>query len=268
MNLQKSFTISFATLLAYITVGSFCLYFNQSDYLVSLIYVMISFLPVFLGFRLVKNFGIKTKKGKLFFFLMLGSISWFLGEAIWFFYDYHLGIDPFPSVADFFFISGYLFFFRAMVCEIRGEKISLSKLPKNLKLNLVLFILFLSIATVLLFTKTATTVGIPIIEKLFHGIYATGDIILVLSSALILLIVREYQGGSYSKAWTLILFGFLSHFFADILFEMMESIYVGFIGLMIDSVWTLGYIFMAVGFYSFIFSISRLEKLMPEMLRK
>jgi hypothetical protein len=59
----------------------------------------------------VKNLGYKINSNKTFISLAAGLILWFTAEIIWTYYQLWLGIkNPFPSIADTFWLIGYGFF--------------------------------------------------------------------------------------------------------------------------------------------------------------
>lgn len=265
MSLKKIFTLSSIIFLGYVLMGFLCYRFNDSSYFVSLAYVIISFLPVLLGALVVKKFGITSKKGQPLALLVLGFLLWAIGEAIWFVFDYHLGIDPFPSIADYFFISAYLFLFACLIREVRTEKIRPRDLSMQMKLSMFVFLSALSMTVAIIFFY-ALQIGTPLLETIIHFFYGFGDITLIIISSLILIIIKEYQGGSYSKAWTLFLFGFLAHLFSDLLFEMLDSIYEGYVALFIDSFWVLGYILFFAGMLVFWSSLNKIFKLDKNLL--
>ncbi len=58
----------------------------------------------------VQRLGFKSREGKYYLYLVVGLAFWACAHSIWAYYELGLGIDtPYPSIADFFWLSGYIF---------------------------------------------------------------------------------------------------------------------------------------------------------------
>jgi hypothetical protein len=58
----------------------------------------------------VQRLGFKSREGKYYLYLVVGLALWACASSIWAYYELGLGINtPYPSIADFFWLSGYIF---------------------------------------------------------------------------------------------------------------------------------------------------------------
>lgn len=85
---------------------------------------LIAVIAVFTAFMTHKIEGVRRK---CWLFMSLGVMLWFLGDIVWTLMVY-LGIDPFPSVADVFYMLGYVGVGAAIVSKFSH---SLSRIEKD-----------------------------------------------------------------------------------------------------------------------------------------
>ena len=71
--------------------------------------------------------GTKGNHGKAWILFSLSMICWFIGEQVWLVYDLVYNEDPFPSLADFFYLIGYVFFFAFSLYYLRPVKNAITK---------------------------------------------------------------------------------------------------------------------------------------------
>ena len=68
------------------------------------------FSSVAMSLYTVLRLGFKSKGGKYYLSLVAGMALWACAHSIWAYFELELGIDtPYPSIADFFWLSGYPF---------------------------------------------------------------------------------------------------------------------------------------------------------------
>ena len=66
--------------------------------------------------------GLHQHVGKQWLFVGLGVVAYALGDITWTILDLHMGLDPYPSIADIFYTLEYVFFFTAIVLAIRSYR--------------------------------------------------------------------------------------------------------------------------------------------------
>ena len=188
------------------------------SYYSNLMTLMWSFLTFLTFLSVAVLFGLKTIPGKIWLFLSLGIMFWFLGDVIWAYYELILELpSPFPSIADYAYSIGYPLLFVGIIMQVRSINI---KLPK---LELFVIILVQSIITVLVFILLIFPIAQEEITEdftatqLFWSIfYPCGDLILLLGA---LLLISKYKGGDFSKVWLLLAIGLLIVVAADLVFS-------------------------------------------------
>src|SRR3989344_1721796 len=97
-----------------------------NELLESLIYLIPPTICAVAGLRAAKAYGLGTPHGQALALLTLGLACWLAGELAWTAFDYVLKIDPFPSVADVFYLLGYPFILIGLVKEISLAKLKLT----------------------------------------------------------------------------------------------------------------------------------------------
>lgn len=74
-----------------------------------ILFVIVSGGCAAVGGLMVRTWGLRGKFGYVYTGLFLGVVLWFLGEATWAIYEVLLKVPvPYPSVADVFYLAGYL----------------------------------------------------------------------------------------------------------------------------------------------------------------
>jgi len=175
--------------------------------------------------------------------LSSGIILWFLGELTWAIYVLFLSMEPFPSVADGFYLSGYIFLFLALSLILKLFKTSFS--PKisgtAMGVTMVLTIAVSSLLLIPIFTSgeglftTALAVSYPILDI---GVFA-----LAFSTLLI------FFEGALSKAWFFLTSGIILNIVADLLFSYTDLQGSYYEGSPFELLWLWGYVAFLLGFY-------------------
>jgi diguanylate cyclase len=171
---------------------------------------------------------------------LLGEISWGIQEAI-------LGIDfPFPSIADLFWVAGYLPLFVGLMLAWRRLGVRLRHVEK---IGLGIFAAALALAAaVFLLVPIGLGQSLSPLEKGLNIIYPLGDIVLLVPAAAMAVVL----GGSLlGRAWRLIGLGFVLIGAADLAFSYLSwhNLYRESInqpGNLVDLVWLAGYLAIAL----------------------
>jgi len=179
-----------------------------------------------------------TQKPKKWFFLALGMLFFFLGELTWMIYDVVLGLDPYPSIADAFWLIGFVPLIIGLVVAIRETKVSLwsSKTP----LLAVIAAAVAGIFVVYLLRPILAETEISLAEKVIDFAYPLLDLVLIVLTATILVF---YQKGLLGKPWMFVLSGFVLMAVGDGLFSYFTWIKVYNLPYydLIDLFWLAGY---------------------------
>jgi hypothetical protein len=155
-----------------------------------------------------------TKPGRIMLLIASGFASWTIAETVW--YGYQLvGVDPFPSVADAFYIAAYFPFVAAMALNLRAIPV------KFTRLGLILWVITSALAAILISWLIVIPVAIAgeDFSVIVSVVYPIEDwLVLVLVLATFVKLVS----GEVARPWALLLLGFVIQVFADLLFAYSE----------------------------------------------
>ena len=172
-----------------------------------------------------------------------GITLWFLGELTWAIYVQYLMMKPFPSVADVFYLSGYVFLFLALFLILKLFKLSFS--PKMSGITTAITIIFTVAVSYLLlipifassegFFNTALAISYPIFDI---GLFALAFSILLI-----------FLEGAIGKAWFFLTIGIILNVVADLIFSYAELQGFYYEGHPFELFWLWGYVAFLLGFY-------------------
>jgi hypothetical protein len=208
-----------------------------------LLFILVSGACSLLGFVVVRRWGFKGKFGVIRFGLFLAVFLWFLGESAWGVYEIVLHANvPYPSVADVFYLGGYipallglvqfLWFFRE---TFTPRKLALAALSG-------LAIAFVSGAILLypLMNESADT-----LTKLFDVGYPLLDAFLV---ALAVMVTITFERGRFANDWLWIALGMILNAVADMAFSYGTLAGWYYSGHPIELLYVWSYLCLGLGF--------------------
>lgn len=225
----------------------------STDWWQGLVYVLAPFTAVVAGLGAVRKFGLRAAQGKALFAIVLGICAWCTGEVLWTYYDLITQTDPYPSLADAFYLFAYLLFAVGLILEIRFLRSQVKGPNPGMQQFLFAVIAVLLIALAAYFgVFQAYKPSASALENLLAISYGMVDVVLVMFGLIIAVVASELRGGKMSKPWWWLLVGFLCIFIADIAFAMFTTQYeeqIGYFKPTLDSLWILGYLAMACGLH-------------------
>jgi len=168
---------------------------------------------------------------------------WFLGESTWAVYVVLLQTDPFPSLADIFYIGGYVFLGCALflILKLFSSVFSMKKLA-----FLAVVSVSLSVAVGYLLLTPILTLEADIYTMVFSAAYPILDIGLFVLTFSIFMIFIE---GAIGKAWFFLTLGVAFQIVADLLFTYAELQGFYYEGHLLELFWLWGYVAFLLGFY-------------------
>jgi len=179
-------------------------------------------LMVLSGILTIKLYKQKHFQASAFLFFTLATIFRFIAEQIWQIYDQVYNVDPFPSIADVFYIGTYPLFVAFLL-------ISLKPIRKSISKKSWLFAITLSV--IFLIPSILASIGDLEGESSFSATIALAYPIMSafqLAPAIVGIMFLAKRGANYS--WMLLLFGFLVISISDTFFlfvELDDSYYDG-----------------------------------------
>jgi hypothetical protein len=177
------------------------------------------------------------------FGFFLAILLWFLGECTWSVYAMILGVQvPYPSIADVFYLAGYIPAFASILGFMRIFQKLVTPLKKVV--SLLVGLLILGVTAVFLLTPLSASSS-PVFVKAFDLAYPVLDAVLM---ALVTTRLIAFIGTSLGRPWTWIFCGLLLYSFADIMFSWGTLMGWYYSGHPIELFWLYGYLALALGF--------------------
>ncbi|PIR74077.1 MAG: hypothetical protein COU35_04520 [Candidatus Magasanikbacteria bacterium CG10_big_fil_rev_8_21_14_0_10_47_10] len=246
--------------LSYVAVDPTGLYISTA-------YLVFPIIAVVAGFRLSRLYA-KSITGGMMTCLSVGILFWTLGEIFWYVFENLLHIDPFPSVADIFFLLAYIFFIYALLKEGAIVKKMFGQIRLAHIAVYIIIVSFFVIPISYYGVYQAYHQGATMLENGIAMAYGIGDLLLVVASSLVLLPLLQSGDGKFARFWITVTIGFAFFLLADILFGIFVEAYNGNVKLYryIDLLWLAGYFSFAYAFllhYDYVTSTrEKLKKLM------
>lgn len=268
---RRLFTL---VLLSFIFITAFSVYWLRTGwdniFLREGIYLLTSAIAVVAGIVALFTYGFKGPRTATIFLLTMGISYWCIGDTLFSYYQFILHTDPFPSLADAFYIAAYPFLLFGLINEVKSAKANWGRFNQP--------VAFLFTISAILLALVVSYFGIFLAydpkETLFANIiamsYGIGDLLLILINMLVLILVWEFRGGKLSRIWLTLFVSFVLTLVADILFAIFSIEYQTevFFKSLLDSLWMLSYLTFAYGLFDFSFSLTdayqRIKK--PEKL--
>jgi hypothetical protein len=220
----------------------------------SLVYVLAPVLSLIFCLLAIKANGYKNPHGRALVFFFAAILCWGIGEFLWSYYDFVLGIDPFPTIADLFYVIAYPFFFLGFIQEFGFRDLKFAKMDKVLLFFTALIFLFAFVGEFYFGVYLAYSGEASLYENIFSIAYGVGDLIIIGTALLLILVVWEFRHGKVFIPWALFFLALVMVLLADIYFSIYEDFYENKIFpyfQIADSLWILSYIFFASAFFSF-----------------
>jgi len=178
--------------------------------------------------------------GKTYLALAIGFIILFVGDSTYNYYWMVLDEDPYPSIADVFFIAFYFFTGYHLVKNIKYFKKDLGLLPK-------LGVPALAISMVVIF-------GVFTLETLEDDpmVWLTSEIYVIASAAILslaLLGLTVFRNSVLGIAWFMLVIGIFLYSFADVWYYYLEEIEQFSITHPVNTLWLLSNMFMVYSLY-------------------
>jgi len=190
------------------------------------------------------GFSLRSKFQAVWICFALGTGVWVLAEATWAVYYFILNVAvPYPSIADFFYIGGYLPMLAALIIYYRTFASSMSRRRLAVAVPVIVGSVSLSLGLVV---PTELSMNYPTTHVLTDLIYPVLDLTL-LSAAI--LSVAIFIGGRIRKYWIVLSGAIVLYVLGDefFLYQVANGSYYN--GSVDDLLFLLGYLAFALAFY-------------------
>jgi signal transduction histidine kinase len=204
------------------------------DYFANSAYVIIPGALVIVASRLsLKLWKIKHADAKPVLWFTIGIVSLFTGEQLWTIYKDFLGIEPFPSEADFFYLAFYPLFSAFFLHYLRSHKKFLSNKIILFGFAISASLLLPSIIATYDLNSEETNLGIIVALA-----YPLVDVV-ILGFAVINTMFLFQEGRSYF--WVMVTLGVFVWILANIMFLYAEINEIYYDGYSSDILWLAAY---------------------------
>ena len=227
-----------------------------SDYISLPLYTIIPGTLIILSiWALSRADKIEDISKKSLLFLSISFISWFTAELTWNLFRHVLGIDPYPSIVDFFYIAAPMFMFISLI-------LFLQPLENKIKKTHVIFSSLISILIlipILIITFEANS-EVVWFEIAIAMIYPIVDAALLVPAIIAILVSLQAKKNSF---WIMILIGIIVFIVGDDLFLILVIDDQYYDGNPVDILWLTSYVIWSFTVYNLIYK-SKKTKYIPE----
>lgn len=204
-------------------------------------YIIATAAFVILSTILVLRFKKTGDHGKAAFFLLGTSVSWFLAEATWTVYELVYDKNPFPSIADVFYITGYPLMFGFLMYYLKPVKKAITK-----KMMLSAIIISATMTIPSMYMAYSPEPDVTVFENVLATSYPILDSIIFIPAVIgIALFFR----GEVNFTWSLMCIGILCFAVGDIGFQYATFTNTYYTGHPADIVLMWSYILFSFGVY-------------------
>ena len=177
-------------------------------------YLPVTGMMVALSSMLVLRFRISGSHGKAWLFFLGTTISWFIAETLWTVYELVYDVNPFPSLADLFFLIGYPLIFCFLMYYLKPVRKAASR-------NIVIGSILVSISILIPSMYMAYNLDpkVSLYENILATSYPVADSIILVPA---LVGVFLFFKGEVNFTWTLICLGIILQSVGDIGFQFAQ----------------------------------------------
>ena len=207
-------------------------------------YIITTLTFVILSTILVLRFKKTGDHGKAWLFLLGTSVSWFLAETVWTVYELVYDKNPFPSIADVFYITGYPLMFGFLMYYLKPVR---KAITKKMIIGAILISVSMSIPSI--YMAYSPEPDVTLFENMLATSYPIFDSIIFIPA---LIGISLFFRGEVSFTWSLICIGILCFTIGDIGFQYATFTNTYYTGHPADIILMWSYILFSFGAYDHI----------------
>ena len=202
-------------------------------------YIPIAGIFVASAAMMVLRFGRTGSHGKAWLFILGAAISWFLAETLWTVFELAYNENPFPSVADVFYLIGYPLFFAFLVYYLKPIRNAISK-----KMLVTAIIISASVAVPSMYIAYSFDPTTTLTENVLSTAYPIGDAVILVPA---LIGISLFFRGEVSFSWSLVCIGIIFFAAGDIGFQFTTFTNTYYTGHPVDILLMWSYIMFTFG---------------------
>ena len=233
---------------------------QSSRLLGNILFLIPPLLAVLAGLYAARTYHFGNVHGKAMALFAAGLLCFFTGEFIFFLFQFVFHTDPFPSIADAFYLAAYPLLLAGFVTEIKFHKVRWQDFNKLILMLMVLLMLALAVIVSYFGIYLAYDSGASFASNAIAIGYGIADLVILVPSLFILKMALDYRGGKLFNAWALLALAIVLMMAGDILFAIFNDQYtaLNWPAPLIDLVWVASYLVFA---YSFIYIAATIKEL-------
>mgnify|MGYP002065427809 FL=1 len=232
-----------------------------SNYISLPMYTIIPGVLIILSmWALTRTDKIEDISKKSLLFLVVSFISWFMAELTWNLFKHVLGIDPYPSIADFFYVAAPIFMCVSLI-------VFLQPLQNKIKKTHVIFASLISILIlipILIVTFEANS-KVTVLEIVIAMIYPIVDAVLLVPAIIAILVSIKIKKNLF---WIMILIGIIIFIIGDDLFLFLVINDLYYDGNPVDILWLTSYMIWSFSIYNLIHKSKKTEYNIEQNINK
>ncbi len=203
-------------------------------------YIAIPLFIMYLVLMPTKHIG-KGAERKILFMVFLGVLFYLMGEIVWAIYAYVLNLDPYPSLADVFYLAGYIPFVAVIIQRLKMQKF---KLDLKSSLGLLPGVVIITL-TLLLFMGMSFE---SFLEMCVSVAYPVLDGVLISMACMSIIWTKNKVGlkTPIATAWIYLLLSFIFTAAGDIIYPYAELLENDILWYASDIMFLYGYLFVGL----------------------
>lgn len=264
---MKKFDFKIFLVLVFILVTTFFLIFSSEENIVirHIVYLLGPITAVVAGLIAMKSLGWNGRRATIVASILVGVGLWLLGETATLYFVWK-GIDTYPTIADFFFVSGYVFYTLAVVLKIKLFGLHWGKVN-----TIRWFVLGVSFILITLVVVYMTVLGYDpegsFLANFTGFSWSLGDLVAGGLSLVLLAMIWEYKDGSVRIGWLWFMGAIFANLVADAVYSLNPGVILegSWTSIILNSVWIAGYCMFAGYFLEVIREIKKIENKIPNI---
>lgn len=219
------------------------------------------FLATCYGFYAYRTYQHKSAHGRALLYISMAMLLWFMGELAFFWFQFIVDINPYPSIADISFLAGYPLLLAGLLTEIKANKSTFKNTNQFIQLLIAIIMIMLGLAVLYFGVILAYAGSEPLLNNLVAMAYGVGGLILIAPTLFVLKIAVDYRGGKLFTSWGLILIALLLKLYGDVFFAVYRNAYTALEWPfnMIDLVWVTSYLLLAYSFFNTAITVKQVQ---------
>lgn len=200
--------------------------------------------------RAAHTYKTSTPHGRAIFLISAGLLFWFIGEAAFFTFQFIVAINPYPSIADISYMTGYVLIGVGLLMEMQTSGARLRDFNQYIQFLIGLIMGILALAVLYFGVFLAYVPSDPPLNNLAAIGYGAVDLVLILPTLYVMKMAVDYRGGKLFISWALLLIALLLNLLGDLMFAIYRDPYTALEWPynMIDIVWAASYLLFAYSF--------------------